>query len=47
MKRRDFIKRVAPMSLLPFAINGQPIRAYGKLMGAESEDFQATDNVLV
>ena len=47
MKRRDFLKRVAPMSLLPFAMNGQPIRAYGKLMGAESEDFTATDNVLV
>ncbi|PCJ66438.1 MAG: hypothetical protein COA58_06580 [Bacteroidetes bacterium] len=47
MKRRDFLKRVAPMSLLPFAINGQPIRAYGKLMGAEAEDFTATDNVLV
>lgn len=47
MKRRDFLKRVAPMSLLPFAMNGQPIRAYGKLMGAEREDFTATDNVLV
>ncbi|MBT8326382.1 MAG: hypothetical protein KJP21_01580, partial [Bacteroidia bacterium] len=47
MKRRDFLKRVAPMSLLPFAINGQPIRAYGKLMGAEAEDFVETDNVLV
>tara|TARA_B110000902_G_scaffold44451_1_gene49726 strand:+ start:16922 stop:18505 length:1584 start_codon:yes stop_codon:yes gene_type:complete len=47
MKRRDFLKRVAPMSLLPFAMNGQPIRAYGKLMGAENEDFTATDNVLV
>jgi uncharacterized protein (DUF1501 family) len=47
MKRRDFLKRVAPMSLLPFAMNGQPIRAYGKLMGAEQEDFTETDNVLV
>ncbi len=47
MKRRDFLKRVAPMSLLPFAVNGQPIRAYGKLMGANSEDFTETDNVLV
>ena len=47
MKRRDFIKRVAPMSLLPFAIQGQPIRAYGKLLGAESEDFVDTDHVLV
>jgi uncharacterized protein (DUF1501 family) len=47
MKRRDFLKRVAPMSLLPIAINGQPIRAYGKLMGAEAEDFTETDNVLV
>ena len=47
MKRRDFLKRVAPMSLIPFAINGQPIRAYGKLMGAEAEDFVETDNVLV
>ena len=47
MKRRDFLKRVAPMSLLPFAINGQPIKTYGKLMGAEAEDFTKTDNVLV
>ncbi|MFT7229781.1 MAG: hypothetical protein ACI9GO_000240 [Bacteroidia bacterium] len=47
MKRRDFLKRVAPMSLLPFAINGQPIKAYGKLMGSEAEDFTKTDNVLV
>jgi uncharacterized protein (DUF1501 family) len=47
MKRRDFLKRVAPMSLLPFAINGQPIRAYGKVLGAEKEDFVDTDNVLV
>lgn len=47
MKRRDFIKRVAPMTLLPFALNGQPIRAYGKILGAESEDFVDTDHVLV
>lgn len=47
MKRRDFIKRVAPMSLLPFAINGQPLRAYGSLLGAEAEDFVDTDHVLV
>jgi uncharacterized protein (DUF1501 family) len=47
MKRRDFLKRVAPMSLLPFAINGQPIRAYGSLLGANKEDFTNTDNVLV
>ncbi len=47
MKRREFIKRVAPMSLLPFAINGQPIRAYGSLMGANAEDFVDTDHVLV
>jgi hypothetical protein len=36
MKRRDFIKRVAPMGLLPFALNGQPIRAYGKLLGTDN-----------
>lgn len=47
MKRRDFLKRVAPMSLLPFAMNGQPIRAYGKLLGSDAEDFTNTDNVLV
>lgn len=47
MKRRDFIKRVAPMSLLPFAINGQPISAYGKLLGAEAKDFTESDKVLV
>ena len=47
MKRRDFLKRVAPMSMLPFAINGQPIRAYGNILGAEAEDFVDTDNVLV
>ncbi|MBR9861036.1 DUF1501 domain-containing protein [bacterium] len=47
MKRRDFIKGLAPMSLLPFAINGQPIRAYGNILGAASEDFVDTDRVLV
>lgn len=47
MKRRDFIKKVAPMSLLPFALNGQPIRAYGKLLGTEAIDFTQTDKVLV
>ena len=47
MKRRDFIKRVAPMGLLPFAINGQPIRAYGKLLGTDTQDFTQTDKVLV
>ncbi|MGB0849907.1 MAG: DUF1501 domain-containing protein [Bacteroidia bacterium] len=47
MKRRDFIKRVAPMSLLPFAINGQPISAYGKLLGADAKDFTESDKVLV
>jgi len=47
MKRRDFIKQVAPASLLPFAINGQPITAYGKLLGANAEDFTNTDKVLV
>lgn len=47
MKRRDFLKQVAPMSLLPFALHGQPIRAYGKLLGTENKDFNATDNVLV
>ncbi len=47
MKRRDFLKRVAPMSLLPFAINGQPIRAYGNILGANAEDLVETDNVLV
>jgi uncharacterized protein (DUF1501 family) len=47
MKRRDFLKQVAPMSLLPFAINGQPIRAYGKLLGSEAEAFTETDKILV
>ena len=47
MKRRDFLKRVAPASLLPFAINGQPITAYGKLFGTNAEDFTETDKVLV
>ena len=47
MKRRDFLKRVAPASLLPFAINGQPISAYGKLFGTNAEDFTQTDKVLV
>ncbi len=47
MKRRDFLKRVAPVSMLPFAINGQPISAFGKLMGSEASDFTETDNVLV
>ncbi|MFY0643769.1 MAG: DUF1501 domain-containing protein [Bacteroidia bacterium] len=47
MKRRDFIKRVAPMSLLPFAIQGQPINAYGSILGAKAQDFVDTDNVLV
>ena len=43
MKRRDFLKRVAPASLLPFAINGQPITAYGKLFGTNAEDFTETE----
>ena len=47
MKRREFIKRVAPASLLPFAINGQPITAFGKLLGADAKDFTQTDKVLV
>lgn len=47
MKRRDFLKKVAPASLLPFAINGQPITAYGKLLGTRAEDFTETDKVLV
>jgi len=47
MKRRDFLKKIAPASLLPFAINGQPITAYGKLLGTRAEDFTETDKVLV
>ena len=47
MKRRDFLKKVAPASLLPFAIIGQPITAYGKLLGTREEDFTETDKVLV
>lgn len=47
MKRREFIKTVAPISLLPFALNGQPIRAYGKLLGVNAQDFTETDKVLV
>ena len=35
------------MSLLPFAIKGQPIRAYGSILGAAAEDFVDTDHVLV
>ena len=40
MKRREFIKTVAPISLLPFALNGQPIRAYGKLLGVNNFGFR-------
>lgn len=47
MKRRDFLKRVAPASLLPFAIQGQSISAYGKLLGTDAKDFTETDKVLV
>lgn len=49
MKRRDFIKRVVPVTALPFLINGFPLRAYGRspfleaLIGAEIE----TERVLV
>ena len=39
MKRREFIKTVAPISLLPFALNGQPVQAYGKLLGMDAEDL--------
>jgi len=49
MKRRDFLRRVVPVTALPFVINGLPLRAYGRspfleaLMGAAV----ATDRVLV
>lgn len=35
------------MALLPFALNGQPIRAYGSILGADEQEFVDTDNVLV
>ena len=49
MRRRDFIKRVVPVTALPFFINGFRLRAYGRspfletLIGAAT----ATDRVLV
>jgi uncharacterized protein (DUF1501 family) len=49
MKRREFLKRVVPVTALPFMVNGLPLRAYGRspfletLIGAGI----ASDRVLV
>jgi len=47
MKRRTFIKRVAPLSLLPISIQGQSIRTFASNLGLNSSAFTETDNVLV
>lgn len=49
MKRRDFIKRVAPIPMLPFVMNGFPVQAYGRNPWLEAITAAAieTDHVLV
>ena len=49
MNRRDFIKRVVPVTALPFVIHGFPLRAYGRspFLEALIAAGSATDRVLV
>jgi uncharacterized protein (DUF1501 family) len=49
MKRRDFLKTTTPFTLLPFVLNGMPIRALGNpsVMNSLSGAFTETDHVLV
>ncbi|MBI2428047.1 MAG: DUF1501 domain-containing protein [Ignavibacteriales bacterium] len=49
MKRREFIHRTVPVALLPFMLNGLPLRAYGRapLLDAMTKAAVATDRVLV
>jgi len=49
MKRREFIQRTIPVTLLPFVLNGLPLRAYGRapLLEAMTKAAVATDRVLV
>jgi uncharacterized protein (DUF1501 family) len=49
MKRRDFIKRTAPATVLPFLLNGFTLRAYGRtpFLDALLNASQDTDRVFV
>lgn len=49
MKRRDFLKTSTPFAVLPFALNGLPLRALGSpsIMSALHGAFVDTDHVLV
>jgi uncharacterized protein (DUF1501 family) len=47
MKRRSFIKRIAPLGLLPITIQGQSIKTFASNLGLSSAAFTETDNVLV
>jgi uncharacterized protein (DUF1501 family) len=49
MKRREFIQRTVPATLLPFMLNGLPLRAFGStpLLDAITSAAVATDRVLV
>ncbi|MEW5799460.1 MAG: DUF1501 domain-containing protein [Bacteroidota bacterium] len=49
MKRREFIQRAVPVAMLPFMLNGFPLRAYGRtpLLEAMTKSAVATDRVLV
>jgi uncharacterized protein (DUF1501 family) len=49
MNRRDFFKRVVPVSTLPFCIDGSPLAAYGRSpwLEALTGAGQALDRVLV
>lgn len=49
MKRRDFIQRAVPVSILPFFMGGYTIKAYGRspLLETLAATAVETDNVLV
>jgi len=49
MKRREFIRRTAPATLLPFALNGFSMRAFGRspLLDALAKSSVDTDRVFV
>ncbi len=49
MKRRDFLQKAVPVSVLPFFMHGFTLRAYGRspLLEALAASATATDHVLV
>lgn len=49
MNRREFIRRIVPVTTLPFMLNGFPLCAYGRspLLDAITQSAVTTDRVLV